>query len=402
MRRLVVAERLVTCDGNSLGVKEHAGVLIEDGTIVAVDAASAFEGVDAQRFEARLVTPGLVDAHTHAVWAGSRATEYAMRMRGADYEEIASAGGGIVASMRAVREQTVQTLAHELEARVKRMAELGVTTVEVKSGYGLSESDERKQLEAIARTQNPNLPALVPTFLGMHAVPPEAESRDDYARSCTAWVEGVAADGLARFADAYVDRSAFSVEQARPMLERARELGLGVRVHVGQFADVGGAEMAADLGAASVDHVEHVSRAGADRLAAAGVPAVMLPVASFTLGQAPPDVAMLRAAGVTMVVASDANPGTAPTESLTLAMAMAARTYGMTAEEIIGGVTHHAASSLGSSAGVIAPRRPADIAMWDMTHEDELIQPWGCSRTRAVMRGGCWLRPPSDVDGLDA
>jgi imidazolonepropionase len=396
MRKLVVAQRLVTCDAErdgDLGVVEDGAVLIVDGVVEEVGEATAFGGVEAERVEAKLVTPGLVDAHTHAAWVGSRGTEYAMRMRGADYEEIAKAGGGIVASTRATRAASADEIADVLAARLSRMAAMGVTTVEVKSGYGLSEEAERRQLEAARRAAaRRDLPRVVATFLGMHAVPPEAESRDAYASSCASWIEGIVSDGLAQYIDAYVDRSAFSVEQARPVLERGRELGLGVRVHVGQFADVGGAEMAADLGAASVDHLEHVSRAGADRLAAAGVPAVLLPVASFTLGQAPPDVTMLREAGVELVVASDANPGTAPTESLPLAMALAVRSYGLTVAETLLGVTRRAAASLGSDGGILRKGAPADLVLWDLEHEDELVQPWGVPRTQLVLRGGRALR----------
>lgn len=389
--KLVIAERLVTCDGDAVA---GGAVLIDGDTIAEVGDAALLANVDAERIAARLVTPGLVDAHTHAVWAGSRAGEYAMRMRGADYEEIAAAGGGIVSSMKAVRGASVEELAESLAARLSRMAAMGVTTVEVKSGYGLSEAAERKQLEAVRMAATGDLPALVPTFLGMHAVPPEAASRDAYAAECLTWVDGIADDGLARFIDAYVDRSAFSVAQARPVLERGRARGLGVRVHIGQFADVGGAEMAAELGAASVDHVEHVSGDGVAALKEADVYAVMLPVASFTLNQAPPDIAQLREAGVRLVVASDANPGTAPTESLPLAMALAVRSYGLTVEETLLGVTRHAARSLGSSAGVLEKGAPADLVSWDLAHEAELVQPWGVPRTRMVMRAGRVIHGP--------
>lgn len=391
MRRLVVGERVVTCDeagAGGLGVIECGAVLVADGRVEAVGEAQVFAGVEAERVEGALVTPGLVDAHTHAVWMGSRATEYAMRMQGADYEAIAKAGGGILSSMAAVRAATVEALAEALRARLARMATLGVTTVEVKSGYGLSEAAERKQLEAVAMASSKELPALVPTFLGLHALPPEASGRDAYAAACLTWLDRIAADGLARYVDAYVDRSAFSVAEARPLLARARQLGLGVRAHVGQFADVGGAEMAAELGAASVDHLEQVSAEGAAALAAAGVAAVLLPVASFTLGQAPPDVAMLRAAGVELVVASDANPGTAPTESLPLAMALAVRHYGLTVDEAILGVTRRAAATLGHDGGVLKKGAPADLVVWDLGHEAELVQPWGVSRARLVLRDG--------------
>jgi imidazolonepropionase len=292
-----------------------------------------------------------------------------------------------------VREATGEQIASSLRARLQRMAALGVTTVEVKSGYGLSEAAERKQLEAIQRVgEDGSLPRLVATFLGLHAVPPEHRQagldRSGYARACRSWLDGIAKDRLAAFVDAYLDRGAFSVDEARPVLERACELGLGVRLHVGQFADVGGAQLAAELGAKTVDHLEHVSPEAALRLAAAGTSVVLLPIASYTLKQAPPDVAMLRRAGVALVVASDANPGTAPSESLPLALSFAACSYGLTLAEVIQGATVRARSSLGLDSGALRPGGPADLVAWDFEHETELLQPWGTPRAKAVWRGG--------------
>jgi imidazolonepropionase len=397
---LITARRLVRCDGGSaegasaLGASDDAAVLVSEGCVVAVGEAAELSRAHprAERWAADLVTPGLVDAHTHAVWVGSRAGEYAQRMAGADYEEIARAGGGIVASMRAVRAASVGELEAALAARLRRMARMGVTAVEVKSGYGLSELDERKQLEAVARVRKcSDLPRVVPTFLGLHALPPEAGGDGDgYAAACRDWLTGIAADGLARFVDAYVDRNAFSVRQARAVLERARALGLGVRIHGGQLADVGAAELAVDLGAASIDHLEHVSEAGARALGRAGVVVVLLPTANFTLGQPPPPVALLRAAGCVLAVASDSNPGTAPTESLPLALALAVRSYGLTVAEAVVGATAHAARSLDLPAGcgTIRVGAPADLVLWDLPHENDLVQPWGVPRARAVLRDG--------------
>jgi len=223
-------------------------------------------------------------------------------------------------------------------------------------------------------------------------VPPEARAdRKTYVRDVESnSVPAIAAEKLARYVDVYVDRAAFSVEEARPVLHRARDAGLGVRLHVGQFADVGGAELAAELGAASVDHVEHIGSAGIDALARASVSVVLLPSASLTLGQTPPPVAAFRAAGIPLVVASDANPGTAPTESLPLAMALAVRTYGLSVAETILGVTSRAAASLGLSAecGRVRKGYRADLVVWDLAHENALVQPWGVSRTVAVYRDG--------------
>jgi imidazolonepropionase len=402
MTRILSAPRLVTCDparatlADPLGVLEHAALVIKDGLILAVgplaEIVARHPTIAIERSEG-VITPGLVDAHTHAPWMGSRDGEYALRMAGAGYEAIAAAGGGIVSSMRAVRAASASSIAASLSARLRRMASLGVTTVEAKSGYGLDEASERKQLEAIAEAANEAyLPRVVPTYLALHALPPEAGGdRAAYAATVAAqWLPGIAAAGLARFVDAYVDRSAFSVDHARPVLARARELGLGVRLHVGQFADVGGAELAAELGASSVDHLEVVGPRGIAAMAAAGLRAVLLPVASFTLRQDPPPIAALRAAGVPLVVASDANPGTAPTESLPLALALAVRSYGLTPAEALLGATREAAASLGLAdvTGALRPGLAADLVIWDLPHENAIVQPWGTSRARAVLRGG--------------
>lgn len=413
-RWAIAGGRVVTCDaaragaGDALGVLEDAAVVVDGGKVVEVlprallAARHAGVPVVVDAPEA-VITPGLVDAHTHAPWCGSRDGEYAVRMAGGDYEAIAAAGGGIVSSMRAVRAASPAALAQTLAARVGRMAALGVTTLECKSGYGLDEASERKQLEAVAEVAaRADAPRLIPTYLALHALPPEANGdRGAYARTVhDAWLPAIAAAGLARFVDAYIDRAAFSVEQAAPVLRRARELGLGVRVHVGQFADVGGAQLAADVGAASVDHLENVEAEGIARLAQSGARAVLLPVASFTLAQAPPPVAALRAAGVPLCVASDANPGTAPTESLPLAMALAVRAYGLTPEEAILGATREAAASLGlgDEAGVLAAGRAADLVLWDLPHERALVQPWGVTRALRVYRAGARIAG-SDANG---
>ena len=402
-RYAILARRIVTCDparatsDDPLGAIEDGAIVVDRGVIADVgpraEVLARSAGVDVAIDQPGVVTPGLIDAHSHAAWVGSRDGEYAMRMAGADYEAIAAKGGGIAASSRAIREASLTEVVEALRARLRRMAALGVTTVEVKSGYGLDEANERKQLEAAAEAARAaDLPRVVPTYLALHALPKEAGGdREAYAREVQAsWLPAIAASKLARFVDAYIDRSAFSVDQARGVLERARELGLGVRAHVGQFADVGGAELAAELGAASVDHLEQVSPRGIEALASRGVRAILLPVASFTLRQSPPPIEALRAAGVKLVVASDANPGTAPTESLPLALALAVRSYGISIPEAILGVTREAAASL-SLEGVCGELRPglrADLVVWDLPHENAIAQPWGVPRARAVIRDG--------------
>ncbi len=399
MSRVVFARRVVTCDptratsDDPLGALDDAALVIDRGVIAWVgaraDAPACDEALDARD---TVVTPGLVDAHTHAAWMGSRHAEYAVRMAGGDYRAIAAAGGGIASTQRAVAAASEDEIAAALASRLARMAQMGVTCVEVKSGYGLEPDHERKQLRAIARmTARTDLPRVVPTFLALHALPVSAASDraayvDHVARVL---VPEVAAGALARFVDAYVDANAFTVDEARAVGQAARAAGLGVRLHVGQFADIRGAELCAELGARSADHLEHVSAEGIAALASAGVAAGLLPTACFSLGQSPPPIAALRAGGVAMIVASDANPGTAPTESLPLAMAIGVRFYRLTIAEVILGATRVAADSLlEPTRGRLAVGATADVTVWDLPHENAIVQPWGVSRVRAVFRDG--------------
>jgi imidazolonepropionase len=396
----LAAARVVTCDPgrDGLGVLESGAVVIDAGRVAYVGPASGVPaGVPVEEFGDRVITPGLVDAHTHACWTGSRHAEYAARMAGGDYLAIARAGGGILATHRALAAASEDDLVGALAARLRRMASLGVTTVEVKSGYGLDGPHERKQLAAIARAAaRPDVPAVVPTLLALHALPPgETDAAAYAARVARELVPEVARARLARFVDAYVDADAFTPEQARLVGDAARAAGLGVRLHAGQFADIGGAELAASLGAASADHLEHVSDAGIHALARAGVRAVLLPAASFTLGQTPPPVVPLRAAGVQLVVASDANPGTSPTESLPLALALAVRLYGLSPDEAILAATRHAAAALQlGDRGVLRVGARADLAVWDLPHEWAIVQPWGTRKTSLVVVEGRTLFSP--------
>jgi imidazolonepropionase len=391
------AARIVTCDparaagGNALGALDDAALVVSDGRVEAlVPARDVPPGVPCEDVTACAVTPGLVDAHTHACWVGSRHAEYAIRLAGGDYRAIAAAGGGIVSTYRAVADASEDALTDALVARLRRMARLGVTTCEVKSGYGLEPDHERKQLRAIARAARAEgVPHVVPTFLALHAIPPGMkEQREAFVSGAVALVSEVAAEGLARFVDAYVDENAFTVEEARRVCVAARASGLSVRLHVGQFADVRGAELAAEVSALTADHLEHVSDEAIAALARAGTHAVLLPIASFTLNQAPPPVEALRRGGVPLVVASDANPGTAPSESLPLAMALAVRQYGLTPDEAIAGATRLAARSLGLERGVLAEGACADFVVWDLPHETAIVQPWGTTKARAVYREG--------------
>jgi imidazolonepropionase len=322
-------------------------------------------------------------------------------MAGDSYENIGARGGGILSTMAAVRAASEDHIVALTAARLRRCAQLGTTTCEIKSGYGLDLESEIKQLQAIARVgREPTLPRVVPTFLALHALPPEARSRRaEWVRDVADhWVRAVAERRLAKYVDAYIDRNAFQVEEARQVFSKAHDVGLGVRAHVGQFADVGGADLAADGGAASVDHLENVSHASLAKLAASGTRAVMLPTATFTLRQAPPPVEMVKAAGVPVVVATDANPGSAPSLSLPLAMSLAVRNYGLTPEEVIVAATREAAASLGLQdvCGRLSPGLDADLVVWDLPHEGAIVQPWGASMTRLVVsRGYAVYRTPA-------
>ena len=394
----VHAGRIATMDAarENGGALDDAALVVENGRIAWIGAASACPAADS-RIDARglVVTPGLCDAHTHAAWSGSRHLEYTMKLAGRDYRDIAAAGGGIASTHRAIAAISEDELAHELTARLARMASLGVTTCEVKSGYGLEPELELKQLRAMAAAAcNASLPRIVPTFLALHSLTPAVKAAGSSARADAvaqqvALVALVAREKLATFVDAYIDENAFSCAEARPALEAARDAGLAIRLHVGQFADVGGAALAAEFGAASVDHMENVADAALPLLRDAGTHIGLLPTASFVLNQAPPPVAKLRAAGLTLVVASDSNPGTAPSESLPLAMAFAVRTYGLSPDEALLGATRYAARSLGApESGALVVGAPADFVVWDLPHEYAILQPWGVSKTRHVFRDG--------------
>ncbi|HKQ54798.1 MAG TPA: amidohydrolase family protein, partial [Methyloceanibacter sp.] len=307
-------------------------------------------------------------------------------------EEFARAGGGIAASAAAIAAASVEQIASALRARLFRMSSLGVTTVEVKSGYGLDEAGEKKQLDAIIQVaRERDVARVVSTYLALHALPRAmADRRTEYVAAAAERVRAFAVQDLMQFVDAYVDENAFTPLEAEAIALAAAEAGVGVRLHAGQFADVGGAQLAARVGAKSADHLEHVSRGDLEAMAASGTRAVLLPLASFTLGDPPPPVSLMRRAGVAMVVASDANPGTAPSESLPLALALAVRAYGMTPEEALLGATREAAFALGlgDRVGIIAPGYEADLVLWDLPHEHAIVQPWGVSKTRAVVFAG--------------
>ena len=356
------------------------------------EVPAALRSLPAHECHGRLVTPGLIDCHTHAVFAGHRAVEFELRLKGASYAEIARAGGGILSTVTATRAASEEDLLASALPRVDQMMASGATTIEVKSGYGLTLADELKMLRAGRRIAGHRPVTVRTTLLAAHAVPPE------YAGRAGAYIAEVAlpslraahAEGLVDAVDAFCEGIAFSVEELRPLFLEARALGLPVKLHAEQLSDLGGAAFAAGLGALSADHLEYLSPGAVAAMAAAGTVAVILPGAFYTLRESRhPPIAALRAAGVPMAVATDLNPGSSPLASLTLAMNMACTLFRMTPEEALAGTTVHAARALGlGDRGRIAPGLRADLAIWDAGHPAELSYRIGATALHQRIHGG--------------
>ena len=381
MRTLWRNVRVATCD-ERMQVHSPGAVLTHAGTIEWVGPAmSVPAGLRPDRtidLAGRWLTPGLVDCHTHLVFAGQRSSEFARRTSGTSYAEIAREGGGIVSTMRATRAASDDELREQSRPRLQSLLQEGVTTVEIKSGYGLTLDDEAKMLRVARQLESAHPVEVATSFLAAHALPPEFAGRaDDYVDTVAReWLPAVARErGLVDAVDAYCEDIAFSAAQCERLFAAARALGLPVKLHAEQLSNVGGSQVAARHRALSCDHLEFATEADAAALASSGTVAVMLPVAFYTLGETQrPPIAALRTHGVPMAVASDCNPGSAPGASLLLAMNMARRLFGLTSEEVLLGVTRHAARALGlqDSRGVIAPGHAADFAVWSIDSLDEL------------------------------
>jgi len=338
------------------------------------------------------VTPGLIDCHTHLVYAGSRAREFELRLQGASYEEIARAGGGIRSTVMATRAATEAELLALAVPRARALMSEGVTTLEVKSGYGLSEAHEARLLR-VARRIAQGLPITVrTTFLGAHAIPPEFEGRaDDYVNAVCEWMPRLKAAGLIDAVDAFCERIGFSADQTRRVFESATALDLPVKLHAEQLSDQQGAALAAGFKALSCDHLEYLSDTGVAALAAAGTVAVLLPGAYYFLRETQlPPVAALRAAGVPIALATDHNPGSSPTLSPLLMMNMACTLFRMTPEEAWRGFTLNAARALGLSAGygVLQNGSRADFAVWNADHPRDLVYRFGHHPLRRLIAAG--------------
>ena len=379
------------------GLIEDAAILIEGGRIAWVgprtQAPSGHETTDC---EGRLATPGLIDCHTHIVYGGSRAHEFEQRLTGVSYAEIARAGGGIAATVRMTRAESEADLAASALRRLDALLAEGVTTIEVKSGYGLDRDTEMKMLK-VARELSQWRPVdVVTTYLGAHALPPEfKDDRTGYLDLvCTQVLPAVAKAKLADAVDAFCEGIAFSVDETRRVFEVAKSLGLPVKLHAEQLSNLGGSAMAAQFGALSVDHIEYLDQAGVDAIAASGTVAVLLPGAFYYLRekQAPP-VAALRKAGVPMAVATDLNPGTSPVHSILTAMNMSCVLFGLTPEEALRGVTDNAAKALGLyDRGLLTPGMRADIALWNTQRPGDLAYPLGFNPLAAVIHNGELVR----------
>ena len=322
-----------------------------------------------------LVTPGLVDAHTHLVYAGQRAAEFEMRLQGSSYEQIARAGGGIRSTVAATRAASDEALFTGSAARLNRLQAEGVTTVEIKSGYGLTLEHERRCLQVARRLGRGRGVAVRTTYLAAHAVPAEFEGRaDDYIDAVCQWLTVLHAEALVDAVDAFCEKIAFSVAQTGRVFEQAQRLGLPVKLHAEQLSDQGGAALAARYGALSCDHLEHLGVDGVTAMAASGSVAVLLPGAYYFLRETRlPPVDRLRRAGVPIAIATDHNPGTSPTLSLRLMLGMACTLFGLTPQEALRAVTVNGARALGlSDRGRLMEGLRADFAIWDLEHPAEL------------------------------
>ncbi len=360
------------------GLIENAALAVKDGRIAYAGPMAELPGGASKASRdlgGALVTPGLIDCHTHLVYAGERATEFEARLLGKSYEEIARTGGGILSTVRATRAASEDELVEAALPRLDALIGEGLTTIEIKSGYGLTLEDEMKMLRAAHRLGKERPVRVKTTLLAAHALPPEFNSADDYITYvCDEIMPAIHAERLADAVDGFCEGVGFSPAQIERVFEKATALGLRVKLHAEQLSDLGGAKLAAKYSALSADHLEYLKPEDANALATAGTVAVLLPGAFYFLRETKlPPVDALRRAGVSMALATDCNPGTSPMTSLLLAMNMGCTLFRMTPEEALAGVTRNAAKALGiDDAGTLAPGQRADLAIWRACHPAEL------------------------------
>ena len=386
------------CSGDLPYGMADADTIVTEGPLIrwvgsAPDMPSRYASDRDIDLEGRLVTPGLIDCHTHLVFGGHRALEFEMRLNGASYEEVARAGGGIVSTVTATRAATLDALVAGALPRLDALIAEGITTLEIKSGYGLDTETEICMLRAARRLAELRPVTIKTTYLGAHAVPPEYAGRADayIDHVCIPALQAAQAQGLVDAVDAFCEGIAFSPAQVARVFDAARALGLPMKIHAEQLSDLGGAALAAGYGAMSADHLEYLDATGVAAMAKAGTTAVILPGAFYTLRetQAPP-IDLLRQRAVPMAVATDANPGSSPMTSLLLAMNMAATLFRLTPQEALAGTTRNAARALGlTDRGMIVPGLRADLAVWDVEHPAELVYRIGFNPLHIRMTGGC-------------
>ncbi|ALG72351.1 imidazolonepropionase [Azospirillum thiophilum] len=400
-----------TDGADGYGSIADAAVGIKDGCIAFVGRRAELPGApETLAAEVRSggggwMTPGLIDCHTHIVYGGNRAREFEARLNGASYEEIARAGGGILSTVAATRAASEDELLAATLPRLDSLLAEGVTTLEVKSGYGLDTETETRML-CVARRLGQMRPVEVrTTFLGAHALPPEFRNdADGYIdRLCAETLPAVAEAGLADAVDAFCEGIGFSVAQTRRVFETARRLGLPVKLHAEQLSNLGGARLVAEFGGLSADHVEHLDEEGVVAMAGAGTVAVLLPGAFYALRETKlPPIELLRRHGVPMALSTDNNPGTSPVTSLLLMLSMGCTFFRLTPAEALAGVTRHAAKALGlDDRGVIGPGKRADLALWRIAHPAELAYAIGLNPCMAVVNGGVVRAPriAADISG---
>ncbi len=383
-------------EGAAYGLIEHGALVIESGKIAwcgpAADLPPGFSNLPAEDLGGRLVTPGLIDCHTHVVFGGNRAREFEMRLEGASYEEVARAGGGIVSTVRATREAGEAELLVDALKRVDALLAEGITVLEIKSGYGLDIETELRMLR-VARKVGEQRPVRVKTsFLGAHAIPAEFKDEPDRYLSevCLPALKAAHAESLVDAVDGFCEGIAFSPEQIGRVFDLAKDLGLPVKLHAEQLSNLGGAALAARYGALSADHLEYLDEVGVKAMAESGSVAVILPGAFYTLRETQlPPVDLFRKHGVPMAVATDCNPGSSPLTSLLLTMNMACTLFRMTPEEALAGATRNAAQALGlDDCGTLSAGKRADLAVWDVEHPAELSYRIGFNPLNRRIFGG--------------
>ncbi|WP_238587660.1 imidazolonepropionase [Caenimonas sp. SL110] len=379
------------------GLIDDAALVVQGGRIAWVGDRAALAPFWSEQASEQhdcggaLITPGLIDCHTHLVYGGDRANEFELRLNGASYEEIARAGGGIASTVQATRAASEDDLFAQSLPRLNALMAEGVTTLEIKSGYGLSLEHERKCLRVARRLGAQAGIAVRTTFLGAHALPPEFTGRaDEYIDAVLQMLPALHEEGLVDAVDAFCERIAFSTAQTERVFTAAKALGLPVKLHAEQLSDSGGAQLAARFGALSCDHLEWLGEEGAKAMAQAGTVAVLLPGAFYFLRETKlPPVAMLREHGVPMAISTDCNPGSSPCTSILLMLNMACTLFRLTPEEAWAGVTRHAALALGlADRGALAQGMRADFVLWDVRSPAQLVYPMGLNPRRATVIDG--------------